>query len=77
MTTPAWLVVLRRLRDEDEEMVYERGACYVGNTRFAARTAFRLFREMAVSAQYGTHVGEFERYRINETGERLLVEAGL
>lgn len=57
--------------DEDGELVYERGRGFLGDDPVAARTVFRLVRLMAVSLATDSRVGEFERYRINETGRRL------
>jgi hypothetical protein len=68
---PAHLEALRMMRDDDEELVYERGRCYVGDQRFAARTAFKLWRLMAVRT-VSEHGHGLERYAINETGLALL-----
>lgn len=78
------LAVLRWMRDhddadpselEDGELVYERGVAYIGYTRVSARTFLALLRAMAISAAQDSQVGRFERYRINETGRRILAAA--
>jgi len=70
---PRWLEALRMMRDQDEEMVYERGQCYVGLEKFSGATFFRLLRLVAISeADHSRGVGGLERYRINETGEAML-----
>lgn len=66
------LAVLRKMRDEDEELVYERGSGYVGTNRISAMTVFALLRAAAVSMDQGSTVGKFERYTINETGREIL-----
>jgi len=73
--TKRQLEVLRIMRDEDEELVYERGIGYVGYSPVAARTVFALLRAMALHAEHGSEPGSFERYTINETGRNLLLEA--
>jgi hypothetical protein len=73
--TKRQLEALRRMRIDDEELVYERGRCYVGSEKFSARTFFALLRACAIrhdpySAKQGS--GGMERYTINETGRNLL-----
>jgi len=72
--TPRQLEVLAIMAahpDDDEgELVYERGAAYLGDTRIAARTVFALLRACVIRED-GPNAG-IERYRINETGRALL-----
>lgn len=60
--------------DENCDIAYERGTAYVGDTRIAARTVFALMRMCAISLDGDSRIGQFERYRINETGLQLLQE---
>ena len=69
--TKRQLEALRLMRDEGEELVYERGECFVGNERFGRRTFFALLRHMAIRHVEG-EPGGFERYDLNETGQALL-----
>lgn len=55
----------------DGEMVFERGRCYVGETRFAASTFYLLVRCMVLRNESGKP-GEFERWTLNETGRATL-----
>jgi len=64
--------VLTRMRDRGLDLVYERGVGYVGYQRVGASVVMHLIRMSAVSASQGSRVGEFERYRISETGLKLL-----
>jgi len=69
--------VLRTMRDKDEELVYEHGSGYVGNSPVAAQTVFSLLRLCAIkhdpcSAKLGERGVEI--YTINDTGRRLLEE---
>lgn len=71
--TKRQLTALNLLRKD--ELVYERGECYIGHERFGARTFFSLLRMMAIShvpssAKPGS--GGLEIYRLNETGRQLL-----
>ena len=66
--TKRQLEVLRIMRDEDEDLVYERGEGYVGDERISGRTLFALLRCCAIRAEDGSEPGGFERYTINETG---------
>jgi len=77
--TKRQLELLAIMRDADEELVYERGTGWVGDTRVSARTLFALLRACAISLdQYSAQPGEgLERYTLNETGRNLLSEAGL
>ena len=59
---------------DDGELVYEQGECWLGLERVASRTLFALLRACAIS-QDGEGLsgdGKLERYRINETGRRLI-----
>lgn len=58
--------------DDEGELVYERGVAYLGLERVAARTVFALIRLSVISLERDSVVGSFERYRINETGVKLL-----
>ena len=67
------LLQMSRLKHEvDGELVYERGLCFLGDERVAPRTLFALLRLCAISLSQDSHVGGFERYTINSTGEGLL-----
>lgn len=70
--TKRQLEVLRIMRDEEEELVYERGCGYVGDNRISGRTLFALLRCVAISEELGSEPGKFERYSINETGREYL-----
>jgi hypothetical protein len=70
--TKRQLEVLTIMRDEEEELVYERGTGYVGDSSVSGRTLFALLRCCAISAEVGSEPGGFERYTINETGRNLL-----
>ena len=71
------LEIMARHRDTDEgELVYERGAGYLGLSPVAGRTVFALLRICAISPEQGSKVGEFERYRINETGRSYVNPGG-
>lgn len=74
--TPGQLAVLRRMRDEDEELVYERGTAYVGNDRVSRGVTIALIRNMAVRMDPYSEVGKFERYTVNQTGHEILEAAG-
>lgn len=71
MLTKRQREILTVMRDTEEELVYERGQGYVGDSPVAARTVFALFRLCAVRNVSDTK-GGLERYVINETGTRLL-----
>ena len=59
--------------DDEGELVYERGVAFLGDQPVAARTVFALLRWCAITLESGA-VGEgLERYRINETGQELLL----
>ena len=57
---------------DDGELVYERGVGYLGLDRVGGRTVFALLRFCAISLEPYSEIGEVERYRINETGRKLL-----
>lgn len=59
---------------DDGELVYERGEAWLGLDRVAPRTVFALLRACAISLEGDSMGGDgrLERYRINETGRRLI-----
>jgi len=60
-------------KDNDEgELVYENGICCIGCERIDSRILFGLLRICAISINQYSEVDEFERYTINETGEKYL-----
>jgi len=69
------LTVLRRLRDEDEELVYERGRAYIDVDRVSKAVVFSLLRACAISLDSYSRLGGCERYHINGTGLTLLQSA--
>ena len=72
--TKRQLETLRVMRDEEEELIYDHGVGYVGDTFVVGgRTVFALLRAMAISAESDSEPGEgLERYHINDTGRALL-----
>lgn len=64
--------ILRIMRDQEEELVYERGQGFVEDSSVAPRTVFALLRLCALHAENGSEPGGLERYTINETGMDLL-----
>lgn len=64
--------ILTRLRDEDEELVYERGIGFVGLEPVGRACVFGLLRLAAIRLDQYSKVGQVERYTINETGRKLL-----
>jgi hypothetical protein len=66
------LQILRKMRDEDEELVYSKGRGYVGDEQIGPKTLFALLRVMAIKLDQFSRVGDCEYYTINETGEALL-----
>lgn len=60
--------------DDEGELVYEKGDCWLSLERVAPRTLFALLRACAISLN-GGDVGGVERYRINETGHALIKPA--
>jgi hypothetical protein len=66
--------ILSRLRDEDEELVYERGQGFVCTERVGRTLVMNLLRLMAIRADQHSNIenGGLERYTINETGLKLL-----
>jgi hypothetical protein len=57
--------------DDLGELVYERGAGYLGNDRVAPKTVFALLWLCVLHLDSG-EPGCVERYTINETGVKLL-----
>jgi hypothetical protein len=74
MTTRQY-TILRKMREEGEELVYERGQGYVGLTKVSSQFVFRLLRLCAIRLDQSSSVGKFERYTISETGLELLKKA--
>ncbi len=72
MLTKRQIEVLKIMRDEEEELVYERGVGYVGVNRISGATLLGLLRCAAISLDQFSEVGDFERYTINETGRSLI-----
>jgi len=73
--TKRQLQILRKMRDEDEELVYEGRCCYVGLERTSSATVTALLRACALRADQ-FNKGKVERYTINETGREILSEGG-
>lgn len=73
--TPRQRHILTRMRDEDEELVYEKGHGWVGYEQVGKGLVFGLLRLMAIRLDQYSHVGGVERYLINETGRELLCES--
>lgn len=72
MITKRQLQVLRLMRDNDQDFVYERGRSgYVGLERVSKETMLALIRLMAVRLDPYSVIGVFERYTINETGRKI------
>lgn len=72
LLTDRQVVALRKMRDEEEEIVYERGQCWVGNEQFGPRTFFGLIRCMVISQESGFDKSGYQMYTINATGRRAL-----
>lgn len=79
LLTPRQAEILRRMRDapedhDDAELLYqEKVGGFLGSEPVARRTVFGLLRACAISPdQFSNRVGGLERYRINETGRKLL-----
>lgn len=70
--TKCQLQILRMMRDEEEELVFENGSGYVGLHRVSLRTLLGLLKVAAISMDQFSRIGSFERYSINETGLELL-----
>ena len=65
------LVTMAAHPDDDEgELVYERGAAFLGDERVAARPVNALLRACAIRAD--GEAGGVERYHINDTGRALV-----
>jgi hypothetical protein len=73
--TKRQLDLLQKMRDEDEDLVYERGIGYVGLDRFGA-TTFRALLMACVLRHEDGEPGEFEVYTINSDGLEVLRRAG-
>jgi len=62
--------------DEEGEIVYENGECWLGTeSKLASRTLTALLQRCALSLIHGSKIGEVERYGINETGRALLASS--
>lgn len=70
---PKAIECLRRMCDQDEEAVYERGRGYVGEWAFGGRVFWSLVRACAIS-QSGPTDGFMHSiyWRLNETGRAIL-----
>lgn len=68
--------VLQRMADDPHgdngELVLEHGEAWIGNEKTSSVLVDALLRHMAISLEQGCTLGDFERYRINETGRGLL-----
>ena len=72
LLTVGALQVLREMRDQDEELVFEVGAgWWVGLRRTSGRVAFELMR-YALIRQTDFGGGRLERHVINEEGRMIL-----
>ena len=71
------LEILKIMLDTGEELVYERGAAYVGLERTSRAVVLELQRAMAIRLDQFSKIGNFERYTINETGRELLTPTEL
>ena len=67
--------ILKKMRDEDEELVFERGVGYCGDERVGSHLVMGLLRLMAVRMDSYSTVGGVERYTIGELGRALLEAA--
>lgn len=67
--------ILRKMRDEDEELVFEKRNGWCGDVRVGSRLVTGLLLLMALRMDPLSVVGGVERYRINDTGKRLLAAA--
>lgn len=72
MITEAQRNVLTIMRDNDEELIYESGECWVGLDQIAKRDFFALLGLAALRMDQYSTVGKCERYTINQTGRELL-----
>jgi hypothetical protein len=75
--TKRQLWVLQRMRDDDAELVFERGTGYLELTRISSRTVMALLCRAAITCDQYSRMDKFEWYTINETGREILREAGL
>jgi hypothetical protein len=69
--TPTVHYVLRKMADEEEEMICERNECWVGDHRTTLGICRKLLRIMAIKEVSDTKDG-LQRYAINETGHSIL-----
>lgn len=69
--------MLDKRDDWEGELVYSQRQCYLGYDRVDSRIFFNLLRRMAISMDSYSRVGDFEIYRINETGINLLEKGTL
>lgn len=72
---PRYIQCLLLMRENDDELVYERGEAYVSLEKFSGATVFKLLRMCAIRHdQYSGEQGGkgLERYTINETGLNIL-----
>ena len=66
--------VLRIMAAQNEELVYEHGQGYVGNSPVSSRTVFALLRVCAIRhdpCSASPESGGLEIYTINEVGRKL------
>ena len=67
------LIQMADYRNDDEgELVMERGEVWLGLERSSVAMVYSLLHLMAIRLEPYSEVGRLERYRINETGLRLL-----
>ena len=71
------LAILKMMRDQDVELVYERGSGYVDLERLGGRTLHALLKACAISPEMGSEPGKYEIYTINSTGLDILKAAKL
>jgi hypothetical protein len=68
--------ILGIMRDQEEELVYERGEAWIGLERTSRRLAFNLLGLCAVSLDSFDEAGsgKMEHYSISESGLKLLAD---
>jgi hypothetical protein len=74
--TKRQLEILRKMRDDDEELIYAQGRAFVDMEPTSGRTVFALLRLMAIRKDQYSDLA-CERYSINDTGRQILKEHGL
>lgn len=75
LLTPGALRVLREMRDQDEELIYEPGAgWWVGLRQTSGSVAFQLLR-LCLLHKETFQGGSLERYVLNEEGHNILDDA--